>query len=231
MGKNNNQIATFYDLASIGYRLPSGVSSTSKQCITYGDLSTISNASDIGYKTTNCTVSGYASNRLVTWNNVPARSGQNPDSYSATSTSGVRIPINVKIIDKIDIFATDVNTITIYYCYKLTGTAVRDKIVGQVNLGKNGKVDKEASGTLYALVNPTVSGTIEDDYLRIVIGTASALTGNRFIVKVRSYSGNYDTDTNTNAIVQKTISLGAKTGERNYNKILRDIYYIEATID
>lgn len=201
MGKNNNQIATFYDLTSIGYRVPSGIATFSKQCITYGDLSTMSNASDIGYKTTNCTVSGYSSNRLVTWNNVPARSGQNPDSYSATSTSGVRIPINVKIIDKIDLFATDVNTITIYYRYKLSGRPESEKIVGQVNLGKNGSVDGEASGTLYALLNPIISGTIEEDYLRIVIGTASALTGNRFIVKVRSYSGDYDSDTNTNAIV------------------------------
>lgn len=231
MGKNNNQIATFYDLTSIGYRVPSGIATFSKQCITYGDLSTMSNASDIGCKTTNCTVSGYSSNRLVTWNNVPARSGQNPDSYSATSTSGVRIPINVKIIDKIDLFATDVNTIIIYYCYKLSGGSINSKVVGQVDLGSNGSVDKEASGTLYALVNPIVSGTIEMDYLEIFIGTASALAGNRFIVKVRSYSGNYDSDTDTKGIIVKYIKLGAVTGERNYNKVLRDIYYIEATID
>lgn len=37
MGKNNHQIATFADLYSIGYRVPSG-KETSKECVTYDDL-------------------------------------------------------------------------------------------------------------------------------------------------------------------------------------------------
>lgn len=41
MGKNNNQIATFADLHSIGYRVPSG-KEDSIECITYADLRTMS---------------------------------------------------------------------------------------------------------------------------------------------------------------------------------------------
>lgn len=37
MGKNANQIATFADLHSIGYRVPSG-KETSTECVTYNDL-------------------------------------------------------------------------------------------------------------------------------------------------------------------------------------------------
>ena len=40
MGKNNDQIATFADLYSIGYRVPSG-KENSMECITYDDLRTM----------------------------------------------------------------------------------------------------------------------------------------------------------------------------------------------
>lgn len=46
MGKNANQIATFADLYSIGYRVPSG-KENSKECITYADLRTMSDMNNV----------------------------------------------------------------------------------------------------------------------------------------------------------------------------------------
>lgn len=53
MGKNTNQITTWADLTSIGYRLPDGISDYSKECVTYGDLMTMHTASSRLYKTYN----------------------------------------------------------------------------------------------------------------------------------------------------------------------------------
>lgn len=46
MGKITNQIATFADLYSIGYRVPSG-RETSKKCVTYGDLRTTTDMNNV----------------------------------------------------------------------------------------------------------------------------------------------------------------------------------------
>jgi hypothetical protein len=46
MGKNTDQIATFADLYSIGYRVPSG-KKDSIECITYADLRTMSEMNNV----------------------------------------------------------------------------------------------------------------------------------------------------------------------------------------
>lgn len=69
MGKGTNQIATFADLQSIGYRIPSTISNLN-ECVTYSDFSSIGTI----------TIPSGSNNKLLKWSNVPASDGQTFDS-------------------------------------------------------------------------------------------------------------------------------------------------------
>ena len=71
MGKNTNQIATFADLVSIGYRIPSNIDVTSKECVTYQDLVTIGTSTNPQYKVDLGSYNAYQIEKTVniTWEN------------------------------------------------------------------------------------------------------------------------------------------------------------------
>lgn len=91
MGKNTNQIATFNDLQSIGYRIPSVITNLN-HCVTYGDFTTMKNETNPENQTINTlTYDSSITNKLIKWSDVPAANGQSfdppPMNYST------RVPI------------------------------------------------------------------------------------------------------------------------------------------
>lgn len=169
MGKNTDQIATWKDLYSIGYRLPDG-KSTSVECITGGDLYKLPSQPLFANQTTNTSVA-VNDYKCVKWDLVPARNGQNPASYSNTSTSGVRVPISCYLLEKVA-GSTRANTFTFYYNYLLSGQTTWQKVVtGQIVLNSGNNISGDASGTCYVLVNPYVSSNVTKDYLSVTCGT------------------------------------------------------------
>lgn len=83
MGKNTNQIATFEDLQSIGYRIPSTITNT-KHCVTYGDLDIMNSATNLSETTKNVRSGSFPGKQLVKWSNVP---GSTPVSFTGDNNS------------------------------------------------------------------------------------------------------------------------------------------------
>ena len=226
MGKNTNQIATWKDLYSIGYRLPSG-KSTSVECITGGDLYTLPNQTDYANKTINTSVA-INDYKCVKWDLVPAKSGQNPSSYTNTSTAGVRVPIYCYLLEKVT-GSTRANTFTFYYNYLLSGQTTWQKVVtGQIVLNSGNNISGDAEGVCYVLVNPYVSSNVTRDYLSVTCGTTNnkqlwysnhiyadtgssgswANTGQ----KATSYSMSMEREANYNAGLQRLVGVQLRIG-------------------
>jgi hypothetical protein len=172
MGKNTNQIATWKDLYSIGYRLPDG-KSTSVECITGRDLSSLPSQAAYENQTTNTSV-GVNASKCVKWDLVPARNGQNPASYTNTSNAGVRVPVYCYLLEKVT-GSTRANTFTFYYNYLLSGQTTWQKVVtGQIVLNSGNNISGDAEGVCYVLVNPYVSSNVTRDYLSVTCGTTNS---------------------------------------------------------
>lgn len=83
MGKNTNQIATFADLQSIGYRIPSAITNTN-HCVTYSDFITMNNETDLTHKTKTTITGTVTDKQAVKWSNVP---GSTAVSFTGDNTS------------------------------------------------------------------------------------------------------------------------------------------------
>lgn len=90
MGKNTNQIATFNDLQSIGYRIPSAITNLNR-CVIYGDFTTMKNETNPENRTVNTlTFDSSITNKLIKWSDVPAVNGQ---SFNTSINYSTRVPI------------------------------------------------------------------------------------------------------------------------------------------
>ena len=72
MGKGTNQIATFEDLQSIGYRIPLSVLNA-KECVTYNDINTMNNEAMLSYQTLKSSDFTFDSNinkKLLKWSTI-----------------------------------------------------------------------------------------------------------------------------------------------------------------
>ena len=84
MGKNTNQIATFADLQSIGYRIPSTITDTN-HCVTYNDFTIMNNTTNLANKTkVNLNYDSSITNKLIKWSDVP---GSTPVSFTGDNNS------------------------------------------------------------------------------------------------------------------------------------------------
>ena len=84
MGKNTNQIATFNDLQSIGYRIPSAITDLN-HCVTYGDFATLDDINNITFN-----YDSSLTNKLIKWSDVPAANGQ---SFNTSLNYSTCVPI------------------------------------------------------------------------------------------------------------------------------------------
>lgn len=88
MGKNTNQIATFNDLQSIGYRIPSAITDLN-HCVTYGDFATLDDINNITFN-----YDSSLTNKLIKWSDIPGTSGQ-----TIGSTYIYTVPIKINAIN------------------------------------------------------------------------------------------------------------------------------------
>lgn len=167
MGTNVNQIATFDDLDSIGYRTPK----STKECVTYEDLSLMEYANETDLKKmVGITLSGN-SDRLVKWENIPGSSGQDASTYF-TSGGGVRCPVKCTIVNNLGIAtSTSACQITFYYNYKKNNGSTGREVVGYIQLGINGSITSQDSGICYVLANPVGLDDTGINWLSVRCGT------------------------------------------------------------
>lgn len=169
MGKNINQIATFYDLYDIGYR----VGSDAKQGVTYYDLSNakyVPETADLR-KMIGLNIDD-TSTKCVKWSDIPGTDGQNPDEYGPEE--GVRCPVKCTIINQLGLNTyTTATNIIFYYNYKTKDGGYGRKPVGRITLGQNGQITQNASGICAVLVNPKASyeNTNPANWLSVWCGT------------------------------------------------------------
>lgn len=174
MGKNANQIATYEDLNSIGYRIPA-----LKKAITLSDLKTINKNIDevsvndtLNYIHTNCIpIINVADNKCIKWEDIPGTQGQ--DNFGTTNMDGVRVPILCKVSEDI-LGSIDGVGVRFNYKYKLVGdSATYTKVVGRVAWSDN--ISGSVSKICWVLINPNPNlnlGNVEIqyDYLEIECG-------------------------------------------------------------
>ena len=223
MGKNTNQIATFKDLTSIGYRLPSGISHSSQKCIInpeYLDIiESSTNTTDIRYQTYFSSYHGSTLPKCVKWDNIDASSGQEPptsdSSLSNTVRYGVTVPIKVTIKESVS-GSTQAGDINFYYNYKLSGSSTFNKVcTAKYTFGS---VSGSSSAIVYVLINPKVSGTVVSDYLSIKCGT-TRYNQNWTISYYNWTTDNTNTHT-ASGVTSYTLEIGSSTasvGTYNYN--------------
>lgn len=171
MGKNTNQIATFYNLFEIGYR----IGDDAKQGVTYSDLLNAKYVSEtdlnkmVGFDN----VEG-PTDKCVKWSNVPGTDGQNPDEYDPEE--GVRCPVKCTITNLLGLNTyTTATNIIFYYNYKTKDGGYGRKPVGRITLGQNGQITQNASGICTVLANPKASdeNTNPANWLSVWCGTSN----------------------------------------------------------
>lgn len=90
MGKNRNQIATFSNLYSIGYRMPASYSSS--QCVTYDDLKSLNNSSTRTNKVYNAGISySYLNGNSTTYSYITVNTNSGVADYGSTNQSIVHL--------------------------------------------------------------------------------------------------------------------------------------------
>lgn len=176
MGKNTNQIATFGDLKSIGYRWTTSIMSSpaDNHCVTTSDIYRLKNDDyTIGnsYWTYTHLPVAYTTNtsKCIKWRDVPGATAQgvNPSGAYDHAKNIAYCRIEEGVLGK-----TDASTINVYYVYKTTSTAAEvARLVATQELGSGGKVDGSSESLLYLPLNPVDNTTFYQDYLRITCGT------------------------------------------------------------
>lgn len=175
MGKNTNQIATFSNLADVGYRWFSGTigSPDPNHCVIDTDLYNLHHGHT--WDTDPWVLWPDKTNKALKWSDVPGSSKQ-----AITVTNGiyngyeiannyVSLGIEEGVSGK-----TRATVITIYYNYKLSGSSTWNKlIVEKEDLGDGGNISGSASGGAFVPLNPYVAGTVAADYLSIHCGTTN----------------------------------------------------------
>lgn len=170
MGKNINQIATFYDLFEIGYR----IGDDAKQGVTYSDLLNAKYVSEtdlnkmVGFDN----VEG-PTDKCVKWSNVPGTDGQNPDEYGPEE--GVRCPVKCTITNQLGLNnPTRATRIIFYYNYKKYDGTNGHEDVGSITLGQNNQITSTSSGICKVLVNPKLSDDKKEaNWLSVWCGTSN----------------------------------------------------------
>lgn len=195
MGKNKNQIATLGDIESF-YKSPHFTGTDlrgSNKCLIWQRLLD-SHDKGLIRGTNDAYVSGKTLNKCVKWDDIMA-------NHNAT------IPIYCSITEHVT-GKTQASTIIFYYNYKTSGSSTWNSVeTGRMELGSGGKVDGSASGVCYVKVNPSVSGTVTDDYLTVWCGTTGAS---------RRYSCSYTTTTDTDYHYTTDISGKSVTYQPRY---------------
>lgn len=176
MGKNTDQIATYDDLASIGYRVSGYVESKAVTLEKYNalfvDKATItvnSSLENIQYIPTK--LSGYLY-KCLKWSDIPASSGQS--YFGASNTEGVRVPVLCNISEDVT-GATRASYITFYYKYRVSGSTTEySKITGKVTWSSN--IDGSSQKICWVLINPTPENGVvaQHDYLEIHCGETNS---------------------------------------------------------
>lgn len=176
MGKNTDQIATYNDLASIGYRVSDYVGS---KAITLGnynalfvnksDITVNSSLENIHYIPTK--LSGSVQ-KCLKWSDIPASSGQS--YFGASNTEGVRVPVLCNISEEVS-GATRASYITFYYKYRVAGSTTEySKITGKVTWSSN--ISGSSQKICWVLINPTPENGVvaQHDYLEIHCGETNS---------------------------------------------------------
>lgn len=90
MGKNTNQIATFSNLYSIGYRMPSSYSSS--QCVTYDDLKSLNNSTKRMNRVYNAGLSySYFNGNSTMYSYITVNANSGVAEYGSTNQSIVHV--------------------------------------------------------------------------------------------------------------------------------------------
>ena len=178
MGKGINQIATWSDLASIGYRLHDNNLYDSKECITYADLKAIEDNN----ATRNCTVTVSDYTKCVKWMNVPGSDGttapqsenQNKCSTNAKiPDSQIRVPILVTLNPQTS-GTTPCRYVTFRYSYKISSSGSWQSVqTGKCELissCEQGTLSGKQSITCHVLINPKIHSTPVETRLEIYCG-------------------------------------------------------------
>lgn len=178
MGKSINQIATWSDLASIGYRLHNNNLYDNKECITYADLKAIEDNNS----TCNCTVTVSDYTKCVQWMNVPGSSGttvsQSENQYICGNNaqipdSQIRVPV-VVTLNPMTTGSTPCRYVTFRYSYKTSSSGSWQSVqTGKCELISNcesGTLSGKQTITCHVLINPKVSVTPVETRLEIYCG-------------------------------------------------------------
>lgn len=152
MGKNANQIATFADLNSIGYRVPN----TTKEVVIYKDLSDMEymSSSDL-YKMKGITsnIDSMDNNKCIAWEIIPGITGQDPSK----NNNGVTCPVQCKVISANQLEST------IQFLYSYVNPSTGDPSYYRV-----GDITLSSDGVCQVLANPYING-VTKDWLSITI--------------------------------------------------------------
>lgn len=176
MGKNTDQIATYNDLASIGYRV-SGY--TGSKTVTIGncnilfvnksDVTVDSSLENIHYIPTKLSGSLH---KCLKWSDVPAASGQ--AYFGDSNTEGVRVPVLCQISEEMS-GSTRASYITFYYKYRVSGSTTEySKITGKVTWSSN--ISGSSQKICWVLINPTPENGVvaQSDYMEIHCGETNS---------------------------------------------------------
>ena len=179
MGKNNDQIATFEDLKSIGYKWTTSImgSPEDNHCVTTGDIYRLK---DYNYTMGNSywtythinPVYNTNSSKCIKWSDVPASSAQgiNPSDVYNQIVNLAYCRIEEGVTGQ-----TRASTINVYYVYKNTSTSSEVAVlVSTTELGSDGKVNGSSDDILYLPLNPRDNKFVYQDWLRITCGTTNS---------------------------------------------------------
>lgn len=235
MGKNTNQIATFGDLKSIGYRWTTSImgSPADNHCVITNDIYRLKDSNyttGSNYWTYTHLSTGYTTNsyKCIKWSAVPASSGQgaNPSGAYNQTVNIAYCRIEEGVVGK-----TQASTINVYYVYKSTSSSSETAVlVATEELGSDGKVDGSSTGLLYLPLNPINNATFYQDYLRITCGTTSKTQTWKHKLGYGSEPSSW-TPSSSSKVKSVTLNISNSTGAKTYASTIQKLTHVCFRVD
>lgn len=235
MGKNTNQIATFGDLKSIGYRWTTSImgSPTDNHCVTTGDIYRLKDSNyttGSNYWTYTHLPISYSTNsyKCIKWSAVPASSAQgaNPSGTYNQTCNLAYCRIEEGVVGQ-----TQASTINVYYVYKSTSTSSETaRLVATTELGSGGKVNGSSTGLLYLPLNPMSNASVYQDWLRITCGTTSSNQTWKHKLGYGSEPSSW-TSSSSSKVKSVTLNPGISTGAKTYASTIQKLTHVCFRVD
>lgn len=229
MGKNTNQIATFGDLKSIGYRWTTDImgSPANNHCVTTSDIYRLKDKNyTVGnnYWTYTHLPTTYSTNssKCIKWSDVPASTAQgvNPSGAYNQAKNIAYCRIEEGVSGK-----TQASTINVYYVCKVTSTSPDiDYLITTTELGSGGKVDVSSTGLLYLPLNPINNTSLYQDWLRITCGTTGSNRTWKYKLGYGSEPSSWSNFPSKAASV--TLNISKSTGAKTYASTIQKLTHV-----